>query len=117
MNVIKAFEFNNACFTLPAYDGSHKGNVDAWMKVVDHIRRRSPSIYKPLLRRVQRFNEGKTDEMDVVSTLLQGNFQFDVHVIWRHAAATLHMFCMVSADRSYSGIPAQPAQVQERLCN
>jgi hypothetical protein len=55
--------------------------------------------------------------MDVVSTLLQGNFQFDVHVVWRHAAATLHMFCMVSADRCYSGIPAQPVQVQERLCN
>ncbi|MFH0958841.1 MAG: hypothetical protein V1897_09080 [Pseudomonadota bacterium] len=117
MNVIKAFEFNDAYFTLPAYDGSHQGNVDAWMKVVDHIRRRAPLLYKPLLQRVQRFNEGQTDEMDIVSTLLQENFEFDVHVIWRKSEATLHMFSMVSAGRRYQGIPTKSADSQRQICN
>jgi hypothetical protein len=117
MKVIKAFEFNDACFTLPVYDGSHQGNVAAWMKVVDQIRWRTPSLYKPLLHRVQCFNEGQTDEIDVVSTLLQENFQFDVHVIWRHTAATLHMFCMVSADRCCSGVSVEPSQAQGQIFN
>lgn len=96
MNVIKAFEFNDACFTLPTYDGSHQGNVDAWMKVLDHVKIKAPVLYKPLLRRVLSFNNGQTDEMDLVSILLQRKLKFDVHVIWRRTGATLHLFCLTS---------------------
>ena len=66
---------------------------------------------------IQRFNEGKTDEMDVVSTLLQGHFQFDVHVIWRHAAANashvLHGFSRPELFRdSGSTCPGSGATLQ-----
>lgn len=101
MRVIKAFELNDTYFTIPEYDGSHKGNVNSWMLAVSHFRHKEPQLHKRLIERIIEFNDGRSDEMEIVSMLLQENFKYDVQVIWRKPEITLEMFSLVPVNSAY----------------
>ncbi len=97
MKVIKTFGFDHACYTLPPYDGSHDGNVDAWIKAVGEIRFRDPHLHKRLLDKITQFRDDRSTEMDIVSTLLQQSLKYDVQVVWRRRQRTLRMFSLTPA--------------------
>ncbi|MCX5873020.1 MAG: hypothetical protein NTY51_07265 [Deltaproteobacteria bacterium] len=116
MKVIKTFELNDTYFTLPDYDGSHKGNVNAWMLAVSHIRHREPQLYKRLIERIIQFNDGQSGEMEIVSMLLQENFKYDVQVIWRKPEMTLQMFSLIPVNRTYHTVSSPSSWASGRAC-
>lgn len=116
MKVIKTFELNDTYFTLPDYDGSHKGNVNAWMMAVSHIRYREPQFYKRLIERIMQFNDGQSGEMEIVSMLLQENFKYDVQVIWRKPEMTLQMFSLIPVNRTYNTVSAPSSWASSGTC-
>jgi hypothetical protein len=94
VKVIKTFGFDHTSFTLPTYDGSHDGNVDAWLRAVGGMRFRDPDLNETLLDKIAQFRNAQTNEMDIVSTLLQQRLRYDVQVIWRRRRATLRIFSL-----------------------
>ncbi len=71
MKVIKTFGFDHVPYTFPPYDGSHDGNVDAWLRAVRGIKFRDPHLHKRLLDKITQFRKDQMSDMGIVSTLLQ----------------------------------------------
>ena len=98
MKVIKAFGNERLFCTLPPYDGSHRGNVNAWLAALKKIGIRDSRLHQEMLRKIFEFSKNESDELDIVSTLLRQNMRYDIRVIWRRRDCTLHMYSLKNVE-------------------
>ena len=92
MKVIKSFGNDDTCYTLPPYDGSHYGNICAWIEAIHNMRLKDPQLHDSLLKKITEFRENKSNEIEILSTLFRQDIKYDVRVIWRRQKVTLHMY-------------------------
>lgn len=100
MKVIKAFGNDHTFYTLPPYDGSHHGNIRAWIQAVSEIRHSDRKLHNDLIRKIIDFRDSRSNEIEIMSTLLRQNFKYDVRVIWRRSEVTLHMYSLKTVEHS-----------------
>ncbi len=98
MKVIKAFGNDRLCYTLPPYDGSHDGNVGAWLEALNGIRPKDTRLREELLQKIFEFSKNESRELDIISTLLRQNMRYDIRVIWRRRDFTFHMYSLKNAE-------------------
>ena len=98
MKVIKAFGNERLFCTLPAYDGSHRGNVDAWLETLKRIKTKDSKLRQDMLRKIFEFSKNESDELDIVSTMMRQNVRYDIRVIWRRNDCTLHMYSLKNVE-------------------
>lgn len=98
MKVIKAFGNEHSYYTLPAYDGSHHGNVNAWLEAVRRIKLKDIELRKHVLQTIYQFSRNESNELDIISALLCKKLKYDIRVIWRRQECALHMYSLTSAE-------------------
>ena len=99
MKVIKAFGNDHSYYTLPAYDGTHEGNIDAWIEAVNRLKSQDPQLHQNLLRKIFAFSQRTSSELDIISTLMRQELTYDVRVIWRRREVTLQMYSLRSVEK------------------
>ncbi len=100
MKVIKAFGNDDSYYTLPPYDGSHNGNVNAWLEVVRLMKPEDLKLRKDVLRKIFEFSKNESDELGIISALFRRNMRYDVRVIWRRRQCALHMYSLKNSESS-----------------
>ena len=98
MKVIKAFGNEHLCYTLPPYDGSHDGNVNAWLEALNKIRPKDTVLRREMLHKIFEFSKNESKELEIISTLLRQDMRYDVRVIWRRPEFTLHMYSLKNVE-------------------
>ena len=98
MKVIKAFGNENSYYALPPYDGSHAGNIKAWMVAIGGLRTTDRKLYRELLAKVADFGQTRSNELGIVSILLRKDLECDVRVTWRRRDVTLKMYSLKSRE-------------------